>query len=156
MLTFAKTLFGKGIFHKSVPELKVVGDSVPERTGNAKTKRVHFQNENVQQAFPTDERVEWKKRQKEMKELGLEPNKRKKVVEDHHDDCGADISGLGPADDQDLLLSVIADELDSDEPDELLVRGLNTFWLKGSEWVRNPRQPKWYSDQTYFAEFRNC
>ena len=36
-----------------------------------------------------------------MKERGLTPTKRKKHIEDHHDDCGNDLTGLGPVQDSD-------------------------------------------------------
>ena len=52
-------------------------------------------HENVEPMFPTDERVEWKRKRKEDKEKGIEVKKRTKVVEDHHDDCGDNLLGLG-------------------------------------------------------------
>ena len=45
--------------------------------------------------FPTEEREEWKRKRKENKEKGIEVKKKVKVIEDHHDDCGTDLSGLG-------------------------------------------------------------
>ena len=45
--------------------------------------------------YPTEERERQKIKQKAMKEAGLEPRKKKFKVEDHHDDCGNDLSGLG-------------------------------------------------------------
>ena len=45
--------------------------------------------------FPTEERVEWKRKRKENKEKGIEVKKKVKIVENHHDDCGTDLSGLG-------------------------------------------------------------
>jgi len=81
-------------------------------------------------AFPTDERVEWKKRRKENKEKGIEVKRRKKIVEEHYDDCGTDLSGLGPLDVH--LTTDIND--DTDPEDEVLVAGLSVGWFKGSEW----------------------
>ena len=48
-------------------------------------------------AFPTEGRMRQKEKEKQRKEAGLEPVVRKKkfVVEDHFDDCGQDLSGLG-------------------------------------------------------------
>ena len=49
-----------------------------------------------QVAFPTDAEEREKARRKEEKEQGIENvvNKRKKIMEDHHDDCGDDLSSL--------------------------------------------------------------
>ena len=49
-----------------------------------------------QAAFPTDAKVEEKARRKEEKEQGIEKvvKKRLKIMEDHHDDCGDDLSSL--------------------------------------------------------------
>ena len=50
-----------------------------------------------QTAFPTEERMLQKKKEQERKDRG-EPSTRgtrKQFVEDHHDDCGCDLSGLG-------------------------------------------------------------
>ena len=55
----------------------------------------HVTHENVEPMFPTDERVEWKRKRKENKEKGIEVKKRIKVVEDHRDDCGDNLLGLG-------------------------------------------------------------
>ena len=51
-------------------------------------------------AYPTDERVEWKKRRKENKEKGKEVKRKVKIVEDHFDDCGTDLSGLAKVADE--------------------------------------------------------
>ena len=50
-----------------------------------------------QSAFPTEERMLQKKKEKERKDRGEPSTKgtRKQFVEDHHDDCGCDLSGLG-------------------------------------------------------------
>ena len=49
-----------------------------------------------QVAFPTDAKEREKARRKDEKERGIETvvKKRKKVMEDHHDDCGDDLSSL--------------------------------------------------------------
>ena len=47
-----------------------------------------FQISGTEHMFPTEERVEWKRKRKENKEKGIEVKKRTKVVEDHFDDCG--------------------------------------------------------------------
>ena len=50
-----------------------------------------------QTAFPTEERMLQKKKEKERKDRGDPSTRgtRKQFVEDHHDDCGCDLSGLG-------------------------------------------------------------
>ena len=52
--------------------------------------------DDAEHLFPTDERIEWKRKRKENKEKGIEVKKRTKAVEAHFDDCGDDLSGLGP------------------------------------------------------------
>ena len=74
--------------------------------------------------FPTEERVEWKRKRKENKEKGIEVKKKVKTVENHHDDCGTDLSGLG-TEEIDTLLSYEAN-YDSDEDN---VSGMNTHTL---------------------------
>jgi hypothetical protein len=59
----------------------------------------------------------------------LMSRKRLKIVENHHDDCGTDLSGLG-TEEIDTLLSYEAN-YDSDEDN---VSGMNTHWFKGSDW----------------------
>ena len=51
----------------------------------------------TEHAFPTDAKVREKERRKKLKEQGIEQTvqKRKKVVEEHYDDCGDDLSSLG-------------------------------------------------------------
>ena len=46
-------------------------------------------------AFPTEERLQQKAKAKARKEKGIQPKKRPKIIEDHYDDCGTDLSGLG-------------------------------------------------------------
>ena len=48
------------------------------------------------QAFPTEARIRQKAYLKDLKEKGLKPKKRKTEIEFGNDDCGDDISGLGP------------------------------------------------------------
>ena len=77
--------------------------------------------------YPTDERVEWKRKRKENKEKGIEVKKRTKVVEAHFDECGTDLSGLNVNRDEFMMYYSI-------EPDiEPLIEGLSYGWLKGSE-----------------------
>ena len=45
--------------------------------------------------FPTDAKVQQKKRFAKMKEAGIKPKKKKHAVEPGNDDCGDDLSGLG-------------------------------------------------------------
>ena len=51
-------------------------------------------------AYPTEERIMQKARAAERKKNNQKPVKRKKMIEDHYDDCGADISSLAPGDDE--------------------------------------------------------
>ena len=46
--------------------------------------------------LPTESRIAQKERLKDMKEKGLKPKKKKIYTEPGNDDCGDDISGLGP------------------------------------------------------------
>lgn len=59
-----------------------------------------------------------KAKEKERKEKGLEPNKRKIEVEEHDDDCGLDLSGLG-SDIQKLATSCWIDTFDFPGDDEM-------------------------------------
>ena len=53
--------------------------------------------EDQQDAYPTWQKVPQKEKEKKLKAEGKHnPKKRKFVIEDHHDDCGNDLSGLGP------------------------------------------------------------
>ena len=45
--------------------------------------------------FLTQERVVWKRKRKRNKEQGIEVKKKVKIIEDHRNDCGTDLSGLG-------------------------------------------------------------
>ena len=49
----------------------------------------------ISRAYPTEARTRAKERLTKMKEDGLKPTKRKKVIEPGTDDCGDDLSGLG-------------------------------------------------------------
>ncbi len=66
---------------------------------------------------------------------GEKPKKRLKIVEDHHDDCGTDISGLGPKDPSDFLLCEPATlEEDSDEElDHTLTSVVSQYWFKNAD-----------------------
>ena len=85
-------------------------------------------NEDAEPMFPTDERIEWKRKRKENKEKGIEFKTRTKVVE-HFDDCGDNLLGLNIGR-HELLMYYCP------EPDyEPLGEGLCMHWLKGSEWT---------------------
>ena len=45
-------------------------------------------------AFPTEQREAQKEREKRDKGAGIQPKRRPKPVEDHHDDCGTDLTSL--------------------------------------------------------------
>ena len=46
-------------------------------------------------AYPTEERVRQKTRLKALRDAGGEPKRKRFTIEQHFDDCGADLSGLG-------------------------------------------------------------
>ena len=69
-------------------------------------------------AYPTASREKVRDRRNRMKAAGIEivVKKKKFVVEDHHDDCGDDLSSLGPVDETMLTVGLSAPyTLDSDE-----------------------------------------
>ena len=93
----------------------------------------HVTLNDAEPMFPTDERVEWKRKRKENKEKGIEVKKRTKVVEEHFDDCGDNLAGLNLSKHELVMYYCL-------EPDyEPLVEGLCTHWLKGSEWSGVPQ-----------------
>ena len=61
--------------------------------------------------FPTEERERWKLMRKERKAQGVEPVKKKQIIEEHYDDCGTDLSGLDGASPQELSRSWCMAEL---------------------------------------------
>ena len=50
----------------------------------------------MMESLPTEARIAQKERLKKMAEEGKKPKRRKQIVEDGHDDCGDDLSGLRP------------------------------------------------------------
>ena len=112
----------------AIVEEHVVAEATNESIANKDSSRT----DTLERAFPTDERVEWKKRRKENKEKGIAVKKKVKVVEDHHDDCGTDVSGLGPEEPDEVHLAEA--DTDSDNSDEELTSNMSVWWLKGSDW----------------------
>ena len=49
----------------------------------------------IESALPTEARLRQKQRLKDLKEKGLKPGKRKRVIEVGNDDCGDSLAGLG-------------------------------------------------------------
>ena len=45
--------------------------------------------------YPTEEHERQKARKKQRKEVGIQPKRKQFKLEDHFDDCGSDLSGLG-------------------------------------------------------------
>ena len=86
-------------------------------------------------AFPTEERVRWKEQQKIRKAAGIEVKKKHKYVEAHFDDCGTDISGMGPDDVNDYITAEVIGDLEPHEPnsDDEWTQGLTQWWLLGSD-----------------------
>ena len=62
------------------------------------SKTIHFAPDPPEQVYPTEARVRQKEQDKLRKAQGKEPRKRKKIVEDHHDDCGDCLTGIGSPD----------------------------------------------------------
>ena len=91
----------------------------------------------IEPTYPTDAREKQKIAEKARKEAGIEKQTRKKFVENHCDDCGTDLSGLGPdaAKPFDSYTIEHCGESD-DEPDEAvhMMFNLELFTLHGSEW----------------------
>ena len=79
-------------------------------------------------SFPTDSKARQNERRRKDKEAGIERVvvKRLKVVEDHHDDCGEDISSLGPLD------SLFCQSSSDEEEEDPIVENLTLFCLWGS------------------------
>ena len=129
------------------PHLRSIPDSVTT-TGDS-TKRVHFEPQQTAEnhryselhlseqsaqtviAFPTA----LKERAKERKKAGHKSRKLPKVVEDHYDDLGDDLSGLG-SDlaylSKDVVREAFDIDSDYDTDDEQFVQGLSIWYLKGS------------------------
>ena len=71
-------------------------------------------------AFPTEARIRQKDRLKKLKEAGLKPKKKKIYTEPGDDDCGNDLSGLGP----DAVLyscDVQLEAIDSSDEDDMFI-----------------------------------
>ena len=87
-------------------------------------------------AFPTEERIRQKEYDKQRKEKGIEVKKRIKIIEDHVDDCGNDLGGLG-----DLIKTLHTDyiiEEDSDDEDDdaqQTCTNFSTWAFLGSDWA---------------------
>ena len=67
--------------------------------------------------LPTDARIKQKERLTKLKDAGLKPKKRNIHTEPGQDDCGDDISGLGP--DVHILGYDYVPELFSDDEEEM-------------------------------------
>ena len=67
--------------------------------------------------LPTEARLRQKQRLKQDKEAGIKPTKRKHVVEPGTDDCGDDLTGLGP-DIALLSFDVAPEHLEDDDTDD--------------------------------------
>ena len=75
-------------------------------------------NTNIQPAYPTDQRERQKQAEQHRKATNTQPTQRRKLkkhVEDHHDDCGEDLRGLGEA----ALWSECQDDIQDSEQDEV-------------------------------------
>ena len=88
----------------------------------------------AQPVFPTASRERQKVMQKARKLAGGTATKRKFVIEDHFDDCGTDLSGLGP--DIVFFAADIFVELPACDSglSDTFANSLAVWWLRGSEW----------------------
>ena len=90
----------------------------------------------LQHAYPTEGRERQKIADKARREAGIEKNRKKFVIEEVYDDCGRDLSGLGPdavAQAADYYILFDADLDFSTIPDDSHADGLEIFWLLGSD-----------------------
>lgn len=127
------------------PRLRSIPNSAPT-TGGC-TNRVHFEPQHEAEDLNTGARLERcaqiveafptasKERAKERKKAGHKPRKVPKIVEDHNDDLGDDLSGLGidlSYLSADVALDSYSSDSDYDTGDEQFAHGLSIWYLKGS------------------------
>ena len=94
--------------------------------------------------YPTDERI----RQKEKLKAGHVPTARKQIVEDHHDDCGTDLSGIIP---YLLQLPDLGDyDFDFDDSDDFM-DVFPIWWFSGM--VHQPSPGAQTTTFTSFVDF---
>ena len=108
------------------------GGQGPSHFGSQVDKQVNLDVEHS--AFPTEGRERQKEQDKLRKAAGIEKKKRKFHIEEHYDDCGTDLSGLGAdalAQTADYL--VMPEESHDEHPDDDVADGLETHWFTGSE-----------------------
>ena len=67
-----------------------------QRQTSKANKAMHYFGTDSTLAFPTEGRERQKVKEKERKLAGIEVKRKMKDIEDHVDDCGSDLSGLGP------------------------------------------------------------
>ena len=81
-----------GFSEERLPDSSEKKESDTASVKKPSRKRVNFsetrENANPECAYPTEQREEWKRKQKANKEAGLEVQKRRKIVEDHFEDWG--------------------------------------------------------------------
>ena len=65
-------------------------------------------------AFPTEARLRAKAKEK----AGYKAKKRPKVVENHHDDLGDDLAGLGP-NIEELMADIVPEHIPPEDPVEV-------------------------------------
>ena len=86
----------------------------------------------VQFCFPTVERERQKVAEKLRKAAVIIKKTRPVVIEDHFDDCGTDLSGLGP-DIHLFAADILPEDLDDPDIDVHLTTDFPIYWLLGSE-----------------------
>ena len=84
-------------------------------------------------AFPAEERVTQKEIEKKNKALGFEKTKMKKVIEQHFDDAGEDLSGLG----EDIYYMMFTSDEDDDtsggyDAIDLPILIMTTYVIRGT------------------------
>jgi len=94
-------------------------------------QRAHQQATSDIDAFPTEAKERAKKHLDALKAAGLKPKKKKVPVEEHYDDLGDDLSGLGA----DVEMHAQTYHVDLYEPDtssdEEFVSGMTTWYFLG-------------------------
>ena len=113
------------------------------------------ESEEPASAFPTEERLRQMERHKKRKEAGLEKfaTKRTKVVEQHFDDCGEDLSSIVDVKQllyHDELLDAFSDtETEPDEEPDLEANDINVA-LQASLLGSDASPEQWASRQRTF------
>ena len=144
----------------AAPIHKELNPGSDDSTGQGKTQKciaklqLHAETHEAEQAFPTEEREAAKERKKKDKEAGIERTvrKRKKIVEDHFDDCGEDLSSIVP--DVDSYYNDngfdSSDESDRDNNDVCALHNLELVMF----WGDTPFKHRYNDNIVYYTDWR--